>query len=218
MKILFNDILQFSNAPDALKTPALSETTVFNNPLTVQLNNEYKINAIGTGNTDGTYFDLSINDAIYHFNFAGNGLYVLPITILASKISVISDATFIGRLAAGIGVNIPTSIAKEPGFNSTAEPRKTLSGQVIPGSGGYNYKTLSLDSRYKIGKIAMEEIKSGYKYIGMGYPFFIDLADEAYKLPFSKLYAIEKNQRQMVFESGIAKYLFSRRFEFEECF
>jgi hypothetical protein len=94
----------------------------------------------------------------------------------------------------------------------------TLSGQVIPGAGGYNYWTLSLDSRYKIGPEAMEEIGAGYKYIGAGYPFFIDLSQEHYKLPFDRLYAAERNQANFGFEGGIRRFLYSRRFDFEERF
>ncbi|MCL2294479.1 MAG: hypothetical protein FWC36_06420 [Spirochaetes bacterium] len=97
-------------------------------------------------------------------------------------------------------------------------PRYTLSGQVIPGAGGYNYKRLSLDSRYKIDEFAIKEIQAGYTYIGMGYPFFIDLTTESYKLPFSKLYANETSQQNMSFESGVNKYLYSKRWNFEERF
>jgi len=113
---------------------------------------------------------------------------------------------------------LPTAIAKEPSFMSTAEPRVTLSGQVIPGAGGYNYRTLSLDCRYKISEEIISEIEAGYITAGRGYPYFIDLTDESYKLPFSKLYANEKNQGSMTFQSGVRRYLYSRRFEFEERF
>jgi len=124
----------------------------------------------------------------------------------------------IGRIAAGIACNIPTAVAKEPSLISTSEPRVTLSGQVIAGTGGYNYRAISLDSRYKITKEIMQEIEAGSKYIGMGYPFFIDLTDESYKLTFDKLYANERNQRSMTFQSGVHRFLYSRRFEFEERF
>ena len=75
-----------------------------------------------------------------------------------------------------------------------------------------------MDSRYKIDELAMGEIKEGCKYIAMGYPFFIDLRDEAYKLPFSKLYAIDNSQQQFGFEGGIRRFLYSRRWQFRECF
>ncbi|MDR3342563.1 MAG: hypothetical protein LBT14_07225 [Treponema sp.] len=142
----------------------------------------------------------------------------MPKTVTASQLTIATNAAFAGRIAAGKGVEICTSIAKEPGWHSTAEPRVTLSGQVIPGRGGYNYRTLSLDSRYKIGPEAMSEIIAGYKYIGMGYPFFLSFEKETYKLPYSRLYAGEKNQRAMSFEGGIEQYLYSRKWDFEERF
>ena len=151
--------------------------------------------------------------------FNKDGLYPLNKNYETLSITVISPAgSSVGRIAAGKAVDIPTAVAKEPCFNSTSEPRRTLSGQVIPGAGGYNYMSVSLDSRYKIGKEAIDEIKAGYKAIGAGVPFFIDLSAESYKLPFDKLYAAETNQRQMSFEGGIRRYLYSRRWNFEEAF
>ena len=148
-----------------------------------------------------------------------DGLYLLGrgFSVLSVKIAV-PKGTAIGRLAMGRAVSIPTSVAKEPGYFSTSEPRRTLSGQVVPGVGGYNYRVVSLDSRYKLSREAFEEIEAGRKSIGAGYPFFIDLTAESYKLPFNKLYATEKNQRSMSFEGGIKRFLYSRRWNFEEAF
>jgi hypothetical protein len=177
--------------------------------------------SINCGGAALAYFTVTFNDinnTSFTFEYIGSGLYMMPKTISASQLTITTNAEFIGRIGAGMGVHIPTSIAKEPAINSTSEPRITLSGQSVIGKGGYNYKTVSLDSRYKIDRYIMNEINDGYKYIGMGYPFFIDLTTESYKLPFSKLYANERNQRNMSFESGIKKYLYSRRFEFEERF
>jgi len=147
-----------------------------------------------------------------------NGLYMLDKTYNnIEKIKITSNGK-IGRFAAGLARNIPTSIAKELTFCSTAEPRLTLSGQVIQGLGGYNYKTLSLDSRYKINEKIMNDILEAYPFIALGYPFFIDLSAEIYKLPIKRLYAVDKNQQNFGFESGVKKYLHSRRFVFQECF
>ena len=198
------------------------------------------INSIGIGNTDTNNLSLDITHIVNELEIissitipiSGNGLYfisdrnynrpynVKKITVISENMNDIdkTNATYIGRLAAGIGVKIPTSLRKEPGFNSTATSRVTISGQMIPGLGGYNYKTLSLDSRYKIDELAMKEIENGYEYIGKDYPYFIDLTDESYKLPFNKMYATEKNQKAFRFEGGISKYLYSRRWEFEERF
>ena len=147
-----------------------------------------------------------------------NGLYLLPARVNASQITITTDATYIGRLGAGLAMQIGTSVRKEPSFNSTATSRTTLSGQVAPGLGGHIFMAVSLDGKYKIDGAMMNEIKEGYRYIGMGYPFFINFEDEAYKLPFDRMYAIDRNQAQMGFESGVARFLYSRRFEFEERF
>ena len=222
MKILFNDIIQNSNAPLELKSPALSEIIYFNNQqLIINLHNKRNVNSLGIGYTNGKNFTFifdDVDDTVSNFEFTENGLYVMNKNVFVSKIIIETDATFIGRIGAGVAVNILTAVAKEPAYCSTNEPRKTLSGQVVKGLGGYNYRTLSLDSRYKIDEFAMSEIKEGYKYISQGYPFFIDLTVESYKLPFSKLYANERNQQMTSFESGILKYLYSRRWEFEERF
>jgi len=147
-----------------------------------------------------------------------NGLYLLDKKYNnVEKIRLAINGK-IGRFAAGVAHNIPTSIAKELTLCSTAEPRTALSGQVIQGLGGYNYKTLSLDTRYKINENIMNDINEAYKYISLGYPFFIDLTDEAYKLPIKKLYAIDTRQQSFGFEAGVKKYLHSRRWNFRECF
>jgi hypothetical protein len=263
MHILFNDVIQYSDAEDTIKSPMLSETTeTLGKKIIIKFDEPRRINSIGVGNADNnkiaafdgdradaiydddelmggfangepheekidcrnagmTNFRMEFNDAMgttFSFRYTANGLYLMNKTILASRMTIYTDATYIGRIGAGIGVHIPTSVPKEPSFNSTSEPRVTLSGQVIQGAGGYNYRTLSLDSRYKIDEFAMKEIQNGFKYIGMGYPFFMDLTKESYKLPFNKFYANEKNQGQMSFEGGVRKYLYSRRWDFEERF
>jgi hypothetical protein len=223
MRILFNDIIQNSDAQQELKSPALSET--FANPygqFTITFDKAYPINAIGIGNAI-PLANITVNfnkSGIppQSFQYIGNGLYILPKIINTSRISVSTNSGFIGRLGAGLGIRIPTAIAKEPSFVSTSEPRVTLSGQVIPGAGGYNYRKLSLDSRYKITEEAVNEIIAGYKTAGQGYPYFIDLSDESYKLPFTKFYANETGQRSMTLQGGIMRYLYSKRFEFEERF
>jgi hypothetical protein len=217
MNILFNDVIQFSNAPAETKSPALSEVGRAN--ITILLDKPRPVNAIGISNTDGSYFNIHFDTAnSFNFNFIGNGLYMLPRIVHSNQFIITSNGSYCGRIGAGLGVHIPTTPTKEVGFNSSCNERKTLSGQIIPGSGGYFYRSISLDSRYKITKEIMQEISEGYTYIGMGYPFFIDVTTESYKLLFSKFYGIEKNQQKMAFESGTMRFLYSRRFEFEECF
>ena len=216
MRILLNDIIQYSDVSETLKSPALSDLTfIENGELIINLDKPRELSSVGIGNTDGTYFNINNEELI---DFTNNGLYVFKKKMTTDILTISTDATYIGRIGAGIACVIPTSVAKEPGLNSTAEPRITLSGQVVPGIGGHNYKTLFLDSRYKINEIILKELQVGYKFISQGYPFFIDLSVESYKLPFNKLYANDRNQQQLRFDSGVRKYLYSRRWEFEERF
>ena len=228
MRILFNDLIQkITVSNGAIRTPSLADVAYTTGGGYIAGFNfdqwsPVRINAIGIGNTDGTWFefrDISHNRPTVTINFSGNGLYPIPeMPNDLENIDVYSDATYVGRIAMGLAMQIGTSVRKEPSFNSTAEPRTTLSGQVIPGRGGHIFRAVSLDSRYKIDEAMMNEIKEGYKYIGMGYPFFINLEDEAYKLPFDRLYAIDRNQMAMGFESGVKRFLYSRRWDFEERF
>ena len=143
MHILFNDIIQNSDAPDALKSPALSDLAGL--PSVITLESTKQINCIGIGNTDATFFTVNGHT----INFTENGLYLLPVVfpLEASSLEIETDASYIGRLGAGLAMRIGTSVRKEPSYNSTAEPRTTLSGQVIPGRGGHIFRAVSLDSR-----------------------------------------------------------------------
>jgi len=222
MRILFNDIIQNSDAPRELKSPALSETFRITEPVTINFFDAGPVNSIGIGNAPPlSSFIFEFNDVLntlFTLHYTENGLYMMPEKIIASQVTITTNASFAGRIGAGLGVRIPTAVAKEPSLKSTAEPRVTLSGQVIHGAGGYYYRSLSLDSRYKIGREAMDEIIAGYKTAGAGFPYFIDLSDESYKLPFSKFYANEAGQGSMTFQGGVRRYLYSKRFEFEERF
>jgi len=202
-----------------LKSPALSDAVGIRDELIITLPKIVPVSAIGIGNTDGKTFIIKASAGeTFNISFSGNGLYPLGKTIHANKIVVSTDGSFIGRLGAGLGVRLGTSVAKQPAWRSTAEPRTTLSGQIVLGAGGYNYRTLHLDTRYKLKAQDIAELEAGYKYSGLGFPFFIDLTDEAYKLPYSKLYATDKNQRALSLEGGLARFLYSKRFEFEEAF
>ena len=221
MTILLHDIFQYSDLPLPMRSPSLADTQWLVSPFVITLDKERPINAIGLGNTDGSMFAFEFNDpdsTSFEIEFSVNGLYLLPKTVNASQVTIVTDAIFIGRIAAGLGIKICTALAKEPAWHSTGEPRVTLAGQVVAGRGGYNYRTLSLDSRYKINETAVRELQDGYKYIGMGYPFFLDLTEESYKLPYAKLYAEEDEQRSMSFEGGIHRFPYSRRFNFTERF
>ena len=257
MQVLFFDVVQLSNAPPPLRSPALADRWN-GNTIIIELYQPRMITAVGIGYTDAHSINLSFNpvqpliiegngDTIIYdggtsytaydldiesnsvntpeslsqtIMFMTNGLYLIK-PVFTDRITITTDGTylsFIGRFAAGIAVDLPTAIAKEPGWASTAAERKTLSGQIIQGAGGYSYRTVSLDVRYKIGKTAIEQIEAAYnRQIGPGFPYFLLFDREERRLPFARLYARDK-KKDYVFQGGINRFLFSRKFEFEECF
>ena len=214
MVLLANDIIQFSDASPKLKSAALSDRCEAGGTLTINLDRTRFMDVIGIGHTDGTFFTVNGE----RVDFTANGLYLLRTPLNTNRLVIQTDASFIGRLGAGRGVRIGTQVRKETGLLTTEESRKTLSGQIIPGLGGYDYDFVSLDSRYMIDDTIMAEFRGGRRAIARGYPFFVNLEDESYKLPFDRIYAMDRNQKTMSFESGVAGFLYSRRFEFEECF
>jgi hypothetical protein len=151
--------------------------------------------------------------------YAEAGLYMLAGEYETYAVDIEAAAgTRLGRVALGIASHIPTSPAKGLGYMSSAEDGLTEAGQVISGEGGYRYRTLSLDSRYKIGPETMERILAGYATVGSGFPMFIDLGDEADRLPARRFYGVERGQQSWVFQGGVDKYLYSLKFDLEECF
>jgi hypothetical protein len=232
MNILFYDVVQESDAPDSLKSPSLADVTNLSaGGVTFTLPTPRYVNCIGIGNFNAATLRVYLSAQIF-FNivYTGPGLYLLPINglpsietgnypaILTGGIGITSNGTYIGRLAAGLAVDLGTSIAKQPGWGSTSESRVSLSGQVLPGRGGYTYRTLGLNTSYGIDKRSIEQFTLGYQYIAMDYPFFLDFYREQHKLPFSKLYAVDKNQKSMSFEGGVMDFLYSYRWQFEERF
>jgi hypothetical protein len=269
VKVLFNDIIQMSDAPASLKSPALADRFAYSGPVTITFDFPRYVDAVGIGYTDAVLVRLTWtladglvlnnmfaasplsgfetvifggsphdkpDDFIYSFspefpagvnsrndtviNYYEDGLYEIP-PVTADAVTVeLAGGTYIGRLGAGKAVSLGTSIAKEPSFNTTEENRKTLSGQVVSGRGGYNFRSVILDTRYKTGGDAMREIKAAYPgQIAKGFPFFLLFDTEIRRLPFYRLYANDKAADKFGFESGVhERYLFSRKFEFEECF
>jgi len=193
------------------------------------------INCIGLGNFNAETIGIELSGALgggdgsFEFRVEGrhrNGLYMFPRAFFVTPGSrfriiarrhIVETITF-GRIALGEAIDIPTSVRKEPSFNTTATPRTTLSGSVLPGRGGYNFRGVSLDSRYKITERIMRQFEDGYPFIAQGFPFFINFETEAYKLPFDRLYAIDTNRQNFGFESGVRDFLYSRRWNFEERF
>ena len=220
MKILFNDVAHEAlDAPKDIIKPGLTGIYSIYEPIVFHFGKEMTINSIGVGNLKGANtFSVKIGDDVENFTYDGSGLYLLSKTYKTTKVTFLTAGTSVGRIGLGVAVNIPTSISKDFAYASTAEPRLTLSGTVVLGLGGYTYRRVGVDSRYKLNREAIEEIYKGRKRISEGYPFFINFEDEAYKLPFTKLYANDLNQQDMSFEGGVRDFRYSRRFEFEERF
>jgi hypothetical protein len=224
MNILFYDVLQDSNAPKELISSSLADYYSNSSELKIVFREPSFIDCAGVGYMDGggVVIDLTdINGASFQETilFKENGLYLLQGKYENIKeINVLFNCSRIGRLALGRAVNLKTSIPKEPALVSTNKPRVTLSGQAIDGLSGYNYWRVSLDSRYKIDMEKMNEIIKGFPALGGGLPMFISFEEEKNRLPFERLYANEKDQQELSFESSINKSLFSRRFIFEERF
>jgi hypothetical protein len=181
------------------------------------------INCYGVGNTDskliGVYLIDTLDNTYYETHpFDKNGLYMLSQKYENIKqINIVFSGAHIGRIGTGYAINLKTAVPKEPTLISTAKPRVTLSGQSILGLGGYNYWSISLDTRYKIDKDKLNNIIAGYPLLSKGYPMFISFDNEE-KLPIRRMYGNEKNQQALGFESSINKPLYSRRWVLEERF
>jgi hypothetical protein len=173
--------------------------------------------ALGPGGSKAARGTPSFNYYYSSITVSGNGLYLLP-EAEVNRVNIQCDGAYIGRLALGRAVNLCTSIPKEPAFVSTSKPRVTLSGQAIEGLGGYNYRRVSLDTRYKIDRDKMDEIIKGFPALSGGLPLFASFEEEAARLPFRRLYCNDTNQQEMSFEGGVMKPLFSRKWVFEERF
>jgi len=224
MKILFYDVMQISDSPGlaALRSPALSETQLFTaDSMAIDFSEDVVIDCVGIGNCEPgaeiTVMESPGNACTV--TYADDGLYPLQRKFTVRSITIKAPAgTTIGRLALGRAIDVPTLVVKEPGINSTVKSRRTLSGQVVPGAGGYFYRTLSLDSRHRLGREAIGEIERGFPHIGMGYPFFIDLSAESSKLTFNRLYAVERNQKSLGLSRSTMHELYSKRWDFRQVF
>jgi hypothetical protein len=224
MNVLFNDVLQYSDAPRELTSSSLAD--YYENPdrLEITLHEPSVVDCVGIGNMDSDILQVELTDAnngtfTEHVNYGRNGLYLLKKRYLdVVEIGLTFTCSHVGRFACGKAVCLRTSIPKEPTLVSTNKPRVTLSGQVIDGLGGYDYWRVSLDTRYKIDKEKLREIINGFRTLSKGLPLFVYFGEESERLPFDKMYCSDTSQQELSFESSINKPLFSRRFVFEERF
>jgi len=254
MKILINDLLQFSDLPEDLKSPGLADRVANTGTLTVNFSipNDYstfaifpgtlsqpgatlsqpgitlsqpmaitgsnEFDCIGIGGTDATV--VIINNTIIINSPNGkkfeNGLYEIGRSVTANQITISHNGSYMGRIAVGKCHKIPISPSREPGFYSSVTPRRSLSGQVIPTAGGYGGGKIGVDFRYKINAEIIEDFRRAYVTQTMqGYPFFIDF-DNTKWLPIQKFYGETDND--LIFQSAINSFKYSKRFEFREAF
>jgi len=218
MKILIDDFIQNSNAPETLKSPALADITQFSS-LPITLDSVQTFDSIGVGNCDSP--TISINGEIITIDpTEENGLYTLNTPQTTDSVLIeFPSSTKIGRIGIGMGRIICASPAREPGFWSTAKPRTTLSGQVIPGVGGVSGRIISVDFRYKFTKEIFEDVQRAYTYqIGQGFPFFISFTDSPLvdRYPWKRLYAF--TDLKWIFQSSTAYFLYSKKMKFTEAF
>lgn len=218
MRILFNDVIQYSDAPDTLKSPSLADTTTFTS-LVVALDTTRTIDSVGVGNT--TAGSITVNgQAVTLDPDDKNGLYHLDTPITTNSVTLtFATETTVGRVALGVGHDLGAAPAREPGFYTTAKPRTTLSGQVIPGVGGITGRVLNVDFRYKVTREMFEDLQEAFPLqIGRGYPLFVSLLKptEQNRFPWDRLYGA--TDLRWIFQSSVNRFLYSKKIKFKEAF
>ena len=217
MKILINDVLQYATAgvPDELISPSLADRDNATS-YSITLDTTRDIDCFGIGNTDAT--EVTINgDTITLASTDKNGLYLLTSELSTSSLTITHNGSYIGRLAVGKSRSLGAAPAREPGFYTTAEPRITASGQVVEGAGGVSGRTIQLDFRYKFTQDIFDDIEAAYEgQISRGFPFFLYFDKETHRMPWERLYA--SSDQELVFQSSVNRFLYSRRMTFTERF
>jgi len=216
VRVIFNDLLQTSDAPAALKTPALADTSTANG-LTVTFPASAKYNAIGIGNTSAP--EIIVNGQTITLEQPDtNGLYMLPQEYEQNTVTLsISSEYTVGRIAVGFAHSVGLSPAREPGFWSTNNSRTTLSGQVIAGVGGVTGRKITVDVRYKLTREMVADIEAAYpSQIGRDFPLFVDFLDcsDSSRYPWPRLYAA--TDKNIVLQSSVRRFLYSKKWTFEE--
>lgn len=226
MKILLNDKMQLTDAPDQVKSPALSDIYKTSNTFDIEFDNDELINCIGIGYTDASevyiYAGSEYPETVYitqEYPFY-NGLYLLDNALTDDQFTIEHNGNFIGRVGMGEYRTLNTNPTKEHGFYTTTESRTTLSGQVIPGAGGFFGRRVNLDVRYEITESIYNDIYDAYEsQIMKMYPYFLLLDDEQHKLPDTMLHFYAKTDKPLsMLQSSTYKFLYSYKFNFQESF
>ena len=214
---LINDLIQNSDAGSELKSQSLADISE-ETSWTITLDGVYEIDCIGVGNTDST--EITINGEVVALEGEGkykNGLYMLNTKLTTDTLNISIDGSFIGRIGVGKSRFFGCSPSREPGFYSTAIPRVTAGGQGVDGAGGIVGRRIGLDFRYKIDEDIFQDFQDAMSnQISKGFPFFIYFDKEQHRMPFKRLYASSDNE--LLFQSSVNKFLYSRRFDYRERF
>ena len=227
MRILIYDKMQIANgAPAEIITPALSdvsEETSFD----ITFDEYEKIDCIGIGYTDATTITITNGTDIRNVTITKeaplhNGLYLIDTiypSIEYNQFTISHDGTYIGRIGIGENRKLCASPTMELGFYTTQVNRETLSGQVIPGAGGYNGRRINLDIRYKIDEDMYNDIEAAISYITKDFPYFLYLLEEQHKIPsnMERFYAKTDKPISML-QSSVYDFLYSYKFNFYEKF
>jgi len=230
MKILINDKMQFaSGVPAEIKSPALADRYNASVTFTATFDDAETVNCIGIGYTDAT--EITIDDGITtpqtitlptrtdvtrKYN---NGLYLLT-EMTSDTYTITHNGNYIGRVGIGEYRTLGTAPSKEIGFYTTTESRETLSGQTIPGAGGYYGRRFVADIRYKFDEDVYNDLETAYQtQIQRSYPYFILLDDEQHKVPDTMLHFYASSDKPLsLLQSSSYRFLYSYKFNFEERF
>lgn len=230
MRILINDKMQFaSGVPVEIISPALSD--IYNTAVTFTATFDAAeiVNCIGIGYTDAT--EIEIDDGITTPQVItlpvrtditrkyNNGLYLLT-EMTSDTYTITHNGNYIGRVGIGEYRTLGTAPSKEIGFYTTTESRETLSGQTIPGAGGYYGRRFVADVRYKFTEEIYNDLETAYQtQIQRSFPYFLLLDDEQHKVPDTMLHFYAASDKPLsLLQSSSYKFLYSYKFNFEERF
>jgi len=230
MRILINDKMQFaSGVPAEIKSPALADRYNASVTFTATFDDAETVNCIGIGYTDAT--EITIDDGITTPQIItlpvrtditrkyNNGLYLLT-EMESDTYTITHNGNYIGRVGIGEYRTLGTAPSKEIGFYTTTESRETLSGQTIPGAGGYYGRRFVADIRYKFTQEIYNDLETAYQtQIQRSFPYFLLLDDEQHKVPDTMLHFYAATDKPLsLLQSSSYKFLYSYKFNFEERF
>lgn len=216
MKILLYDKAQDATSiPEKIITGALADKYV-GSSFPVVLAQSEKIDVIGLGYTDATEITITSGSNVRTIPYTSKGLYSVQ-EFTSSSFTVTTNGTYLGRMAFGEGLSIGLSPQREPGRFTTNQNRTTASGNPIPGAGGYSGKSFGFDVRYKLGSSFFDQLDKAYDtQISKGFPVFVDF-EKSNLYPYLLFYGKFENEN-MVFQSSVNSYKYSKRFQLYEAF